>query len=72
MRIWLLSGGVPGEIVGRPNSRLAMLPGTTHVTHAERADWLLSMISGFLDAPIPEAERLTGSPDQEPDKQEEG
>jgi hypothetical protein len=26
-------------------SRLAMLPGTTHVTLAGRADWLLSMIS---------------------------
>ena len=28
--------------------------GTTHVTLADRADWLLSMISAFLDAPMPE------------------
>jgi pimeloyl-ACP methyl ester carboxylesterase len=27
-----LLGGVPGDIDGLPNSRLAVLPGTTHVT----------------------------------------
>ncbi len=25
--------------------------GTTHITLVERADWLLSMITAFLDAP---------------------
>ena len=35
----------------RPNSRLAVLPGTTHVTVVNRADWLVSMVSEFLDAP---------------------
>jgi len=49
----LLGGGVPGDLVGIPNSRLAVLPGTTHASLLERADWLLSMIMEFLDAPMP-------------------
>src|SRR5215469_13616273 len=40
----LLGGGVAGDVAGLPNSQLAVLPGTTHVTLVERADWLLSMI----------------------------
>jgi pimeloyl-ACP methyl ester carboxylesterase len=51
----LLGGGVAGDVAGLPNSQLAVLPGTTHVTLVERADWLLSMITAFLDAPMPEA-----------------
>lgn len=51
----LLGGGVPGDLAGLPKSRLAILPGTTHVTFVERADWLVSMITEFLDAPVPEA-----------------
>ena len=51
----LLGGGVAGDVVGLPRSQLAVLPGTTHVTLVERADWLLSMITAFLDAPMPEA-----------------
>jgi pimeloyl-ACP methyl ester carboxylesterase len=51
----LLGGGVVGDVAGLPNSRLAVLPGTTHVTLVERADWLVSMIGEFLDAPMPEA-----------------
>jgi hypothetical protein len=31
-----------------------VLPGTTHVTLADRAEWLVSMITAFLDAPMPE------------------
>jgi pimeloyl-ACP methyl ester carboxylesterase len=50
----LLGGGVAGDIAGLPNSQLAVLPGTTHVTLVERADWLVSMITAFLDAPMPE------------------
>jgi pimeloyl-ACP methyl ester carboxylesterase len=38
-----------------PHAQLAVLPGTDHVTLVERADWLLSMIEPFLDAPVPEA-----------------
>lgn len=48
----LLGGGVPGDLVGLPRSRLAVLPGTTHVTLITRTNWLLSMIQEFLDAPV--------------------
>ncbi|MFL5807510.1 MAG: alpha/beta fold hydrolase [Roseiflexaceae bacterium] len=51
----LLGGGVVGDIVGLPNAQLAVLPGTTHLTLVDRAEWLLSMITVFLDAPMPEA-----------------
>jgi len=49
----LLGGGVPGDLVGLPRSRLAVLPATTHVTLITRTAWLLSMIPEFLDAPMP-------------------
>jgi pimeloyl-ACP methyl ester carboxylesterase len=53
----LLGGGVPGDLGGGlPRSQLAVLPGTTHVTLINRADWLASMITAFLDAPLPEGE----------------
>jgi pimeloyl-ACP methyl ester carboxylesterase len=47
----LLGGGVEGVSAGLPRSQLAVLPGTTHLTVVERADWLVSMISAFLDGP---------------------
>jgi len=47
----LLGGGVIGDLQGIPRSRLAILPGTTHVTVVSRADLLLAMIPAFLDAP---------------------
>jgi len=50
----LFGGGVMGDLAGLPNSRLAILPGTTHVTLIDRADWLVSMIGEFLGAPVPE------------------
>ena len=50
----LFGGGVVGDLVGLPRSQLAVLPGTTHVTLADRAEWLASMITAFLDAPMPE------------------
>jgi pimeloyl-ACP methyl ester carboxylesterase len=37
-----------------PHAQLAVLPGTDHIALVERADWLLSMLSAFLDAPMPE------------------
>src|SRR2546423_2433498 len=46
----LLGGGVPGDIVGLPRSQLAILPGTTHVTIITKTEWLLSMITPFLNA----------------------
>jgi pimeloyl-ACP methyl ester carboxylesterase len=51
----LLGGGVMGDLAGLPSSQLAVLPGTTHVTLVDRADWLISMITAFLDAPMPDA-----------------
>jgi pimeloyl-ACP methyl ester carboxylesterase len=52
----LLGGGVFGDTpAGLPNSQLAVLPGTSHVTIVERADWLASMTASFLDAPVKEA-----------------
>src|SRR5215210_5977369 len=61
----LLGGGVMGDLAGLPKSQLAVLPGTTHFVPAgsrvlERADWLLSMIVPFLDAPMPEGRRGGG------------
>jgi pimeloyl-ACP methyl ester carboxylesterase len=55
----LLGGGVMGDLSGLPKSQLAVLPGTTHFVPPgngvlDRADWLLSMIPPFLDAPMPE------------------
>ncbi|MHB1132042.1 MAG: alpha/beta fold hydrolase [Chloroflexota bacterium] len=50
----LLGGGVVGDLVGLPRARLAVLPGTTHVTLLERTDWLLSMVGEFLDASMPD------------------
>ena len=50
----LLGGGVAGDLVGLPRSQLAVLPGTTHVTLPDRAEWLTSMILAFLDTPVPE------------------
>jgi pimeloyl-ACP methyl ester carboxylesterase len=56
----LLGGGVFGDIVGLPDSRLAVLPGTAHFVPPgsgvlDRADWLVAMIGEFLDAPMSEA-----------------
>jgi pimeloyl-ACP methyl ester carboxylesterase len=45
----LLGGGVIGDLAGLPRARLAVLPGTTHVTLMQRADWLAPMVAEFLD-----------------------
>ncbi len=47
----LLGGGVPADIQGLPNSRLAVLPGTTHVTLMSPGTCLVEMVNEFLDAP---------------------
>ena len=49
----LLGGGVFGDMAGMPNSQLAVLPGTSHVTLVYKADLLLDIIPPFLDAPMP-------------------
>lgn len=45
----LLGGGVIGDLTGLPRSRLAILPGTTHVTLPSRVELLMAMIPPFLD-----------------------
>lgn len=54
----LFGGGVPGDLAGLPRSRLAVIPGTTHVTLIDRADWLVPMIEEFLDVPMPDTQYL--------------
>ena len=49
----LLGGGVFGDTpAGLPNSQLAILPGTSHVSIVDRVDWIVSMVDSFLDAPV--------------------
>lgn len=49
----LLGGGIFGDTpAGLPDSQLAVLPGTSHVTIVERAGWLVPMVEAFLDAPV--------------------
>jgi pimeloyl-ACP methyl ester carboxylesterase len=51
----LLGGGVFGDMPpGLPNSQLAVLPGTSHVSILSRADVLIPIITSFLDAPMPQ------------------
>lgn len=50
----LRGGGVPGDLAGLPDARLAILPGTTHIGVVGRAAWLVPMIEDFLAAPPPE------------------
>jgi pimeloyl-ACP methyl ester carboxylesterase len=55
----LLGGGVMGDLAGLPKSQLAVLPGTAHFVPPgcgllDRSEWLLAMISPFLDAPMPD------------------
>lgn len=45
-------GGKMGDIHGLPQSRLAILPGTTHIGMIQRTDWLIPMITDFLDGDL--------------------
>jgi pimeloyl-ACP methyl ester carboxylesterase len=45
-------GGKMGDIYGLPQSRLAILPGTTHIGMMQRTDWLIPMITDFLDSDL--------------------
>jgi pimeloyl-ACP methyl ester carboxylesterase len=50
----LLGGGVFGDTpAGMPNSQLAILPGTSHVSLVSRTELLVPMINSFLDKPVP-------------------
>lgn len=45
-------GGKMGDINGLPESRLAILPGTTHIGMMYRTDWWIPMVKDFLDADL--------------------
>jgi pimeloyl-ACP methyl ester carboxylesterase len=45
-------GGKMGDIHGMPKSRLAIIPGTTHIGMMQRTNWLIPMITDFLDADL--------------------
>jgi pimeloyl-ACP methyl ester carboxylesterase len=45
-------GGKMGDLHGLPKSRLAILPGTTHIGMTKRTDWLLPMVTDFLDSDL--------------------
>jgi hypothetical protein len=45
-------GGKMGDIDGLPQSRLAIIPGTTHIGMIKRTDWLIPMITDFLDSDL--------------------
>lgn len=45
-------GGKMGDIHGLPQSRLAILPGTTHIGMMQKTDWLIPMITDFLDSDL--------------------
>jgi len=45
-------GGKMGDLYGLPKSRLAILPGTTHIGMMQRTDWLIPMITDFLDSDL--------------------
>lgn len=45
-------GGKMGDIHGLPQSRLAILPGTTHIGMMQRTDRLIPMITDFLDSDL--------------------
>ncbi|WP_333597642.1 alpha/beta hydrolase [Chryseobacterium flavum] len=47
-----LGGGKMGDIHGLPQSRLAIIPGTTHIGMMYRMDWLVPMIDDFLDSDL--------------------
>ena len=47
-----LGGGKMGDIHGLPKSRLAILPGTTHIGILQRVDWWIPMVTDFLDSDL--------------------
>lgn len=45
-------GGKMGDIHGLPKSRLAIIPGTTHIGMMQHMDWIIPMINDFLDSDL--------------------
>lgn len=58
----LRGGGVPGDYAGLPPARLAVLPGTTHMTAPMRTAWLRSMIGEFLEVPMSDGNTTPDGP----------
>ncbi len=48
----VMGGGKMGDIHGLPKSRLAIIPGTTHIGMMQRTDWLIPMVTDFLDSDL--------------------
>jgi pimeloyl-ACP methyl ester carboxylesterase len=46
--IHLLGGGIVGDLRGVPDSRLAVIPGTSHTGLCDRAAWVVPMVEEFL------------------------
>ncbi|HEY6172514.1 MAG TPA: alpha/beta hydrolase [Candidatus Kapabacteria bacterium] len=47
-----LGGGKMGDIHGLPRSRLAIIPSTTHIGMIQRTDWLIPMMTDFLNSDL--------------------
>jgi pimeloyl-ACP methyl ester carboxylesterase len=45
-------GGKMGDIHGLPKSRLAIIPGTTHIGMMQHMDWIIPMVNDFLDSDL--------------------
>ncbi|ATP56065.1 alpha/beta hydrolase [Pedobacter ginsengisoli] len=45
-------GGKMGDIHGVPKSRLAIIPGTTHIGMMQHMNWIIPMINDFLDSDL--------------------
>ena len=45
-------GGKMGDMHGLPKSRLAILPGTTHIGMLQHVDWWLPMVNDFLESDL--------------------
>ena len=45
-------GGKMGDLHGLLQSRLAILPGTTHIGMMQRVEWLVPMLTDFLDSDL--------------------
>lgn len=45
-------GGKQGDLHGLPKSRLAILPGATHIGIMQQTDWLIPMVNDFLDSDL--------------------
>lgn len=48
----LFGGGVNGDLAGLPKARLAILPASSHIGVLFRVDWLVAMVTEFLDTPV--------------------